>query len=855
MRYTLITFINRTSPRGERLADHFDIFLSHNSRDKPVVEEIGTWLGGHGLRVWLDKWELRPGFPWQEGLEAGVQASKAVAVLVGADGLGAWQEPEMRAFIARSNREPIPVIPVLLPDSPDSPQLTLFLEAFTWVDLRQGLTEDGLAQLLWGITGKKPLGMETVAATSSGNRKRPGVKVAAPGRVRGASAGRSRILIVARDLEDQPLSGFRFAYGGVESKSTNKVGATELDLPPDHRTGQQIKIRLSPGSKRAKEWFLVNPQVNIPSESGSAEVVLMRRSGFRQVAAEARDAPSAKTLGASKPTAEDRKRALVEAGERHGLTADQPQTALHSFADTQDPKDRGIAALLEGHYGRAEELLKGPAENNDVEALRHMGAAQFYQAKYRPAAESFRKALALRGEDTDLLSWLGISLRELAEWAEAEPLMRRALAIAEKKYGPEHPNVAIALDNLALLLQVTNHLGEAEPLMRRALIIAEKRHWPEHPEVARALNNLAQLLQATNRLAEAEPLMRRALAIAETRYGPEHPNVATVLSNLGQLLWASSRLSEAESLMRRALAIDEKTNGPDHPRVATDLNNLAQLLKATDRLAEAEPLMRRALAIDEKRYGPKHPKVAIRLNNLATLLGATQRLSEAEPLMRRALAIDEQSYGLEHPNVAAHLNNLAQLLETTNRLAEAEPLVRRALAIDEKSYGPEHPEVATDLNILARLLEATNRLAEAEPMMRRALAIDENSYGPEHSRVANDLSNLAMLLQDTNRLAEAEPMMRRALAIDVESYGSEHPDVARDLNNLAELLQATNRLAEAEPLMHRALAVLVMSDRHTGHEHPQQGAVSENYRQLLRAMGKPETEIESTMEALIHPPR
>ena len=146
------------------MPDEFDVFLSHNSQDKPVVEEIGGWLRGRGLRVWLDKWELRPGFPWQEGLEDGMRASGSVAGVVGPGGLGDWQEPETRAFIARSRREQVPVIPVLLPDCPDSPQLTLFLEAFTWVDLRKGLTEEGLARLVWGITGEKPEGMVVVAA-------------------------------------------------------------------------------------------------------------------------------------------------------------------------------------------------------------------------------------------------------------------------------------------------------------------------------------------------------------------------------------------------------------------------------------------------------------------------------------------------------------------------------------------------------------------------------------------------------------------------------------------------------------------------------------------------------------------
>jgi Tetratricopeptide repeat len=47
------------------------------------------------------------------------------------------------------------------------------------------------------------------------------------------------------------------------------------------------------------------------------------------------------------------------------------------------------------------------------------------------------------------------------------------LAIAEKSLGPEDPEVAIYLDNLAHLLQGTNRMAEAEPLMRRAEALTE----------------------------------------------------------------------------------------------------------------------------------------------------------------------------------------------------------------------------------------------------------------------------------------------------------------------------------------------------------------------------------------------
>jgi tetratricopeptide (TPR) repeat protein len=144
--------------------------------------------------------------------------------------------------------------------------------------------------------------------------------------------------------------------------------------------------------------------------------------------------------------------------------------------------------------------------------------------------------------------------------------------------------VARELNNLAQLLQDTNRLAEAEPLMRRALAIDEASYGTDHPEVARGLNNLAQLLKATNRLAEAEPLMRRALAIDEASYGTDHPNVAISLNNLAQLLKATNRLAEAEPLMRRVVEIfiTLTQQGYQHPYLEAAFGNYYSLLQEMD---------------------------------------------------------------------------------------------------------------------------------------------------------------------------------------------------------------------------------------------------------------------------------
>jgi tetratricopeptide (TPR) repeat protein len=500
-----------------------------------------------------------------------------------------------------------------------------------------------------------------------------------------------------------------------------------------------------------------------------------------------------------------------------------------------------------------------------------------------PSWEWLRPHLSLSVERADaagiayptgrLMNDLGLFLKAKALYAEAEPLLRRALAIAERHFGRDHPSVAVALNNLATLLMDVNCTSEAEDLSRRAMAVDERAFGSDHPKVARhlsnlgillqttnrlleaeqyyrrsleigerylrpddpdisiRLNNLAGLLQATNREDEAEPLLRRSLQIVEQVFEPNHAEVAVRLTNLANLLQVTNRFEEAELLYRRALAIREHSFGPDHSHVANTAINLGRLLLDTNRRSAAEPLFRRALAINERTFGPDHPDVASSLNNLGLFLRDSGRVAEAETLFRRALESGERSLGPEHTSVADYLTNLGGILRDTSRFKEAEPLLRRALEINERSLGTDHPSTCTTLDNLARLLNATNRNSEAESLYRRALEYRERSRGPDHPDVASSLNNLALLLTDSNRLAESEPLFRRALDISERTFGRDHPDVATTLGGLANLLHTTNRLAEAEPLLRRALEIC---ERSYEADHPKVAVALNNLSELLR---------------------
>ena len=65
-------------------------------------------------------------------------------------------------------------------------------------------------------------------------------------------------------------------------------------------------------------------------------------------------------------------------------------------------------------------------------------------------------------------------LYQAGKYADAIPIAERYAQIIEARYGKDGPEYGLALNNLGELFRVSNRLSEAEPLIRRALAIDEK---------------------------------------------------------------------------------------------------------------------------------------------------------------------------------------------------------------------------------------------------------------------------------------------------------------------------------------------------------------------------------------------
>jgi len=360
--------------------------------------------------------------------------------------------------------------------------------------------------------------------------------------------------------------------------------------------------------------------------------------------------------------------------------------------------------------------------------------------QYEDAEQAAQEALVR------LLNRVGQYLTARARYQEAEPLLQRALALAQRVWGEMHPQTAASLSALASLSERQGKYAQAEQLYDRALAIRENYVGSEQAETASSLNQLALLYAREGKYAEAEPLLERALSLREKLLGAMHPATATSLNTLAYLYEQQGKYEQAEPLYRRALFIREQQLGPDHPATATSLNNLALLYGRQEKYEEAEALLQRVLNIREQQLGETHPRTAMSLNNLAYLYRNQGKYEQAEPLYCRALAIREQQLGEMHPETASSLNNLAMLYEKQGKYAQAEMLLQRALAIREQMLGETHPETATTLHNLAVVYERQERYSEAERLSRRVLSIREQQLGEHHPDTQATRTHLATLV-------------------------------------------------------------------------------------------------------------
>jgi tetratricopeptide (TPR) repeat protein len=241
---------------------------------------------------------------------------------------------------------------------------------------------------------------------------------------------------------------------------------------------------------------------------------------------------------------------------------------------------------------------------------------------------------------------------------------------------------------------------DAEPFLRRALAVAERCFARDDAELVGPLNHLGMWCKYTGAYVDGGRYYRRALRIAKATLPATHPTLATLFHNLGGLEHARGRYARAEPFARESVRLRRRARGASHPAVAADEAAYAAILEGLGRLAEAEKLHRHALAIFRRAFGEEHFEVAFGEREIAQLR-AERGDARAERLYRAALAKMERAAGRAHPETALTLHNFAAFLIEEGRAREGAPMLRRAIRIWSRTLGARHESVRAARALLA----------------------------------------------------------------------------------------------------------------------------------------------------------
>lgn len=353
----------------------------------------------------------------------------------------------------------------------------------------------------------------------------------------------------------------------------------------------------------------------------------------------------------------------------------------------------------------------------------------------------------------------------LGDYAEAERLYRRTLAIMQRTMGPDSDLVAQTQTNLAIVLMRLRKLVEARGFLNQAVAIYERRTRPNDPRLLLTYNTLGIVDFRQGNYAASAQNYQRALKGYLRLYGKNHPRVVEALGGLAVTLSALGRFDDAIRLMEQQIAILGRTLRPDHPNVARVLHDLAGIYVDQGLRQKAVPLYERALKIRLSQLGSDHIDVARTLTPIVSLYWAAGLAEQAEQRFRQALRILERTVGANHDLVANLMQNHGNGLTRHGRHDEAVKVFDRALAIRQRIYGEGHIQIAAMLNSLADVKTALGRTDEAKELLKSSLDIERATLGSGSYRVAETLRNLSLVLTREERHADAYDHMQQAAVI------------------------------------------------------------------------------------------
>lgn len=394
-------------------------------------------------------------------------------------------------------------------------------------------------------------------------------------------------------------------------------------------------------------------------------------------------------------------------------------------------------------------------------------------------------------------------------YSEALPIAERVVAVRRRILGPDHPDVAQAMMNVAAQHLGIGQLDKAQALNRDALTVLERVYGPEHPQLITLLNNIAAGLHFLGDDKAALPFAERVVRIQEKAGGTESAEYADRLQLVQTLLAEIGNKPDAAALAERILKLREKlaTGENDLPLASARLTYAGARLELGHH-AEALALANRALPVLEAGLGRNHPEVALALGWIGDAHLAEQNGPAAVESAERALRI---YVGLGDGWADETVRARGQFASALSFVGRYEDAVRQHRLAIEGARNVPHPDpvvLARLLHHCATTLALRGMESEARVALVEAADLLRKRFGEDNAELAANYNNQALLLRSAGAYAEALPLFEHALRTIEKTLGPDHYEAARCANNMGAVLSSLGRGPEAAAVTERSVKIV-----------------------------------------------
>jgi CHAT domain-containing protein/tetratricopeptide (TPR) repeat protein len=430
---------------------------------------------------------------------------------------------------------------------------------------------------------------------------------------------------------------------------------------------------------------------------------------------------------------------------------------------------------------------------------------------------------ALGAETLQALQQGQQALKE-ARYDAAEPLLRRALELAESLFGRNEVWATI-LHNVAVTYHYQGRIAEAEAIYVRVLEWRDAVPGRDHADMAVTIQNLGTIYYDQRRYQDARTLVDRALEEQRLRFGEDHEDTLVSQGALGTIHAAQGSHAEAERLLADAAARMERALGQNNPFTLTAANNLGVLYRTLGRMEDAEQLLRRTHVRRAEALGAAHPDTLNSLGALGRLYREQGRYAEGDVVLSEALAGYRRLFGDEHPLALAAAANLSSVRLSLSRPAQALEAARIAVAgararrggaaadrYTEAQRGREEIGERGNYGLLAEAAWGAAATGDREDLRAEAFAALQDALGGEANQAIMQMAvrryaesvgaGLGMLLRERTTLNErwvaTMEQYGRAQADTSETAGAARTQLRNHRDEITQRLAAIDQRLLAE---------------------------------------------------------